>query len=202
MTMASPAQAEPAISDPDLLRSRQYAFLSRLLGAAPDSALLARIAAMQGDSTPLGLAYGALAQAAARTTPAEVEREFFELFVGVGRGELLPYASFYLTGFLNERPLAELRGDLARLRVARAEDRHEPEDHIAAICEVMAGLASGRFAAEGLDDAAFFARHLRPWAPAFFDDLARAPSAAFYAAAAGVGSAFMAIETRAFALEA
>jgi TorA maturation chaperone TorD len=202
MSAASPALAEPALSDPDLLRSRQYAFLSRLLGAAPDAALLGQIAAMTGDATPLGRAYGALAQAAARTTPAAVGREFFELFVGVGRGELLPYASFYLTGFLNERPLAELRRDLARLGVVRADGRHEPEDHMASVCEVMAGLASGRFAADGADEAAFFARHLAPWAGQFFDDLAVAPSAGFYRPVAEIGRTFVDIETRAFALGA
>jgi TorA maturation chaperone TorD len=200
MTSASPATAERAQDDADLLRSRQYALLSRLLGAPPDAALLAQIAALAGDATPLGRAYGALAAAAARTPAEAVSREFFELFVGVGRGELLPYASFYLTGFLNERPLAELRRDLARLGVGRAEGRHEPEDHIAFLCEVMAGLASGRFAAAGIDQAAFFARHLAPWAAQFFDDLAIAPSAAFYRPLAEIGRHFMDIETRAFAL--
>lgn len=201
MTTASPARSGQAEDDADLLRSRQYAFLSRLLGAAPDTALLAQVAAMSGDRSPLGQAYGALA-AAARTTEAAVAREHFDLFVGVGRGELLPYASFYLTGFLNERPLAELRRDLALLGVARADGRHEPEDHIASVCEVMAGMASGRFAAPELDEAAFFARHLAPWAGQFFDDLASAPSAAFYRPVAEIGRLFVEIETRAFALGA
>jgi TorA maturation chaperone TorD len=200
MTAASPATAERAIDDAELLRSRQYAFLSRLLGAAPDAALLAQIATVTGDATPLGRAYSALAAAASETSAEAVAREFFELFVGVGRGELLPYASFYLTGFLNERPLADLRTDLARLGVARAEGRHEPEDNIAFLCEVMAGLASGRFAAPGTDEAAFFARHVAPWAAQFFDDLAIAPSAAFYRPLAEIGRHFMDIEIRAFAL--
>jgi TorA maturation chaperone TorD len=202
MTTASPARSGQAEDDADLLRSRQYAFVSRLLGAAPDASLLAQVAAMSGDRSPLGQAYMALAAAAARTDEPAVAREHFDLFVGVGRGELLPYASFYLTGFLNERPLAELRRDLARLGVARADGRHEPEDHIASICEVMAGMASGRFAAPELDEAAFFARHLAPWAGQFFDDLAAAPSAAFYRPVAEIGRLFMEIETRAFALGA
>lgn len=202
MTTASPARSGPAEDDADLLRSRQYAFLSRLLGAAPDAALLAQIAGMSGDRSPLGQAYGALAAVAGRTQEAAAAREHFDLFVGVGRGELLPYASFYLTGFLNERPLAELRRDLARLGVARADGRHEPEDHIASVCEVMAGMASGRFAAPALDEAAFFARHVAPWAGAFFDDLAAAPSAAFYRPVAEIGRLFLEIETRAFALGA
>lgn len=200
MSIASSALAGQAVSDTDLLRSQQYGFLSRLFGAAPDSGLLGQIAALRADVTPLGSAYGVLARAAAKATAKAVEREFFELFVGVGRGELLPYASFYLTGFLNERPLADLRGDLARLGVARAEGRHEPEDHIASVLEVMAGLASGRFVGRGLDEAAFFARHVQPWAGQFFDDLAVAPSADFYRPVAEIGRLLIDIETRAFAL--
>jgi TorA maturation chaperone TorD len=202
MSIASPARAGQAEDDADLLRSRQYALLSRLLGAAPDAALLAQMSAMRGDRTPLGQAYGALAEAAAATTEAAAAREHFDLFVGVGRGELLPYASFYLTGFLNERPLAELRSDLARLGVARADGRHEPEDHIASVFEVMAGMASGRFAATEVSEAAFFARHVAPWAGQFLDDLAAAPSAVFYRPVAGIGRLFVEIETRAFALGA
>jgi hypothetical protein len=107
----------------------------------------------------LGQAYGALARTAAVTSAKEVDREYFELFIGVGRGELLPYTSFYLTGFLNERPLADLRADLARLGIARAEGRHEPEDHIALLFEVMADMAHGEIAG---DQAAFFDRHIGP----------------------------------------
>jgi TorA maturation chaperone TorD len=200
MSIASSALAGQAVTDTDLLRSQQYGFLSRLLGAAPDSELLRQIAGMAGDSTPVGRAYAALAMAAAGADAGRIGREFFELFVGVGRGELLPYASFYLTGFLNERPLADLRGDLARLGVARADGRHEPEDHIAFVLEVMAGLASGRFAGGGLHDKAFFARHVAPWAGQFFDDLAIAPSADFYRPVAEIGRLLIDIETRAFAL--
>lgn len=181
----------------DILRAEHYGFLARLLAAAPSADLLADIAAVKGDDTALGQAYGALARSAAATRPEAAEKEFFELFIGVGRGELLPFTSFYLTGFLNERPLAELRADLARLGVARAEGRHEPEDHIALLFEVMAGMARGDVAG---DQAAFFDRHIAPWAAQFFDDLAIAPSARFYRALARVGRLFMDIEARAFAL--
>ncbi len=145
MTNASPAEAVPALPEQDALRSRQWALLARLLAAAPDADTLAALAALEGDETALGQAYGVLARMAAETDAATVEREFFELFIGVGRGELLPYASFYLTGFLNERPLADLRRDLGAMGVVRADGRHEPEDHVASIAEVMAGLAAGEF---------------------------------------------------------
>jgi TorA maturation chaperone TorD len=180
-----------------MLRAQQYGFLARMLAAAPSGETLAEVAAIKGDDTALGQAYGALARTAAATTAKEVEKEFFELFIGVGRGELLPYASFYLTGFLNERPLADLRADLARLGIARAEGRHEPEDHIAMLCEVMAGMARGDIVG---DQAAFFDRHIAPWAAQFFDDLAIAPSAKFYRPLAEIGRLFVDIEARAFAL--
>ena len=126
------------------LRAQHYGFLARLLSEAPDGELLGQIATMAGDETAFGQAYGALARKAAQVSPEAVANEHFELFVGVGRGELLPYASFYLTGFLNERPLAELRADLRVMGVERAPGRFEPEDHIAFILEVMAQLGARR----------------------------------------------------------
>ncbi|MGY6695092.1 MAG: TorD/DmsD family molecular chaperone [Roseinatronobacter sp.] len=190
-------------SDPiDVARSQQYGFLARLLSAPPDAGQLAQISRLQGDETPMGRAFSALAGAANVANPQAIEREFFELFVGVGRGELLPYASFYLTGFLNERPLAELRGDLARLGVARAEGRHEPEDHIALLLEVMAEMAGGQISVTPEQQAAFFNRHIAPWAAQFFDDLAIAPSAQFYQPLAEIGRLLTDIESRAFSLAA
>lgn len=201
MTTASSQKRGPAIDVEDVLRSRQYSFLSRILYRAPEAELIDSVAAMTGDETVLGQAYAALAARAALASPAAVQREFFELFIGVGRGELLPYASFYQTGFLNERPLAEVRADMARLRLQRAEGRHEPEDHIATLFEVMAELAAGRIApANGVSEADFFARHIVPWANQFFDDLAIAPSADFYRPVAEVGRIFMEIESRAMSM--
>lgn len=167
--------------------------------------MLAVLCSLQPDATALGQAWGAVARAAANMTPDQVAQEHFDLFVGVGRGELLPYASFYLTGFLNERPLADLRRDLAVMGVERIDGRHEPEDHIASLCDVMAGLAEGRFSADALGCGArgedgFFARHLQPWAAQFFDDLAMAPSARFYRPVAEVGRIFLDIEARGFEL--
>lgn len=202
---SSLADAGAIISDQDVLRAQHWSALARLLVAAPDAGTLGALAAVEADDSPLGRAWGALSARAAAADPVEVGQEYFELFVGVGRGELLPYASFYLTGFLNERPLAELRRDLGALGVERAAGRHDPEDHIATLCEVMAGIASGGFDASGLGcggagEAGFFARHLEPWAAQFFDDLSRAPSADFYRAVAEVGALWIGIETRAFAL--
>src|SRR3546814_66997 len=132
----------------DLLRAQEYDLLAALLGRAPTSDVLERVSELRGDASPLGLAHTALAECASRCDSHEISREFFDLFIGVGRGELLPYASYYLTGFLNERPLALIRDDLDLLGVERSENQHEPEDHIAILCEVMAGLAAGRFGGE------------------------------------------------------
>lgn len=207
MSIASKAQATPAVSEYEELRAQQWRLISALLVKAPDQDMLDAVAGLTGDDTALGQAYTALAQAASEASPEEVAREFFELFVGVGRGELLPYASFYLTGFLNERPLADLRRDLQMMGVERAKGRFEPEDHIASVAEVMAGLALGDFDAGVMGcgaagEAGFFARHLQPWGAQFFDDLAVAPSARFYRSVAEIGRIFMDIEIRAFALEA
>lgn len=205
MDIAHKSDADVLIEEPDILRAQQWGLLARLLSAAPDASTLEALAQLKGDDSALGQSYRILARTAQTSDPETIEQEFFELFVGVGRGELLPYASFYLTGFLNERPLADLRRDLAVIGVERAKDRHEPEDHIASLSEVMAGLADGTFDASPLGcgaagEAGFFARHLQPWAAQFFDDLAIAPSAEFFRAVAEVGRTFIDVETRAFEL--
>ena len=87
------------VDEVDAARAQEYALLSVLLARAPDAALLERLAALRGDATPLGLAHTALAEAASRTHAERVEREYFDLFIGLGRGELLPYGSYYLSGF-------------------------------------------------------------------------------------------------------
>ncbi len=97
-----------------------------------------------------------------------VGREYFDLFVGLGRGELLPYASYYLTGFLYERPLARLRGDLKRLGIEQTEGQSEPEDHAAILCEIMAGLAGGDIDAPPGADREIFEKHMAPWIGRFF----------------------------------
>jgi len=155
---------------------------------------------LRGDATPLGIAHAALAQAASETTVERVEREFFNLFIGLGRGELLPYGSYYLTGFLHERPLARLRADLAPLGIERAEGNNEPEDHAATLCEIMAGLVSGGLPAPHGTDQQIFEKHLSPWIARFFADLERAETANLYRRIGTLGRVFMEVEKEAFAL--
>jgi len=188
------------IDETDLARVQEYALLSALLASAPDAALLEKIGKLRGDASPLGVAHAALAEIAAETSVERVEREFFDLFVGLGRGELLPYGSYYLTGFLHERPLARLRDDLQALGIERAEGEVEPEDHAAILCEIMAGLISGWFGAAAGSDQRLFEKHLAPWFGRFFADLEQAEAARFYRRVGALGRTFFAIETEAFAL--
>lgn len=189
---------ENVIDPVDAARSREYALLSALLSSAPPNALLDQIARLSGDATPLGRAHAVLADAASRTVASAVESEYFHLFVGLGRGELLPYASYYLTGFLNERPLSRLRADLAALGIERVENNVEPEDHAATLCEVMAGLADGRFAASTDAQRVFFENHLSSWIGRLFSDMERAETASLYRSVGALGRLFIDIETEAF----
>jgi len=181
-------------------RAQEYALLAAMLARAPDVRLVQKLATLRGDATPLGVAHAALAQAASETTTERVEREYFDLFIGLGRGELLPYGSYYLTGFLHERPLARLRSDLAPLGIERAEGNVEPEDHASTLCEIMAGIVSGKLPAPEGADQQIFEKHLAPWIGRFFADLERAEAAHLYRHVGTLGRVFMDIESQAFAL--
>ena len=189
------ASADHAV---DAARAQEYALLAALLLSAPSPALLERIAQLRDDATPLGRAHANLAEAASQAVAADVEREYFDLFVGLGRGELLPYASYYLTGFLNERPLSRLRDDLTALGIERVENNFEPEDHAAALCEIMAGLASGRFPASPEVQRAFFEKHVSRWMGRLFADMETVKSAKFYRSVGALGRLFLEIESEAF----
>lgn len=198
---AEQGAATTGIDPVEAARGSEYLLLASLLRRAPTAELLQSISKLQGDSSALGLAHLALADAAARTTPEQVGEEYFALFIGIGRGELLPYASYYLTGFLHERPLARLRGDLGRLGIERADGNFDPEDHLGLLFEVMGGLANGTFPGGLAAQKEIFTRHIRGWAPRFFDDLAKAQSARFYRYVAAVALGYLAIESQAFDIE-
>jgi TorA maturation chaperone TorD len=191
---------QPEVDEVDAARACEYALLATLLARAPDQALLDRIAGLHGDASPLGLAHVGLAEAARQSSAERAEREYFDLFIGLGRGELLPYGSYYLAGFLHERPLARLRESLARLGIERAAGQAEPEDHAAILCEIMAGLASGRFQAPEGAARALFEEHLAPWMKRFFTDLEQAEAAELYRRIGTLGRVFIGIEREAFAL--
>jgi TorA maturation chaperone TorD len=188
------------VDEVDTARAQEYALLAMLLTRAPDAALLSKISQLRADASPLGLAHAALAEAAEKTTAEKVEREFFDLFIGVGRGELMPYGSYYLTGFLHERPLARLRDDLGRIGIARAEGVVEPEDHAGILCEIMSGLASRTLPAPPDSERMIFDKHMAPWVGRFFTDLENAGAADFYKRLGTLGRVYMDIEAEAFDL--
>ncbi|WP_114961710.1 TorD/DmsD family molecular chaperone [Tritonibacter mobilis] len=198
--MTDAAVTTERVSEEDRLRADLYNYLGLMLASPPSEMLLEQTAGLSGDETPLGQAITQLARVAKRTKPAGAEREFNALFIGLGRGELLPYASYYLTGFLNEKPLAALRNDMSARGLSRAPNVFEPEDNIASLMEMMGAMIVGRFgAATSLaEQKTFFNKHIGPWAAHFFADLEGAKNSVLYASVAAVGRAFMEIETEGF----
>lgn len=201
---ATPAVADPRVgvelSEEDRSRSALYRMLGKVLVAPPDGVAREALSGLRGDDSPLGQALNALATRAAELQD-DLQREYHDLFIGLGRGELVPYGSYYLTGFLNEKPLAALRRDMARLGIARRQSVREPEDHVGAVLEMMAGLIDGGFAVPVGDIAAqqrFFVTHVEPVAPRFFADLEKAETAHFYRPVARVGRLFLEVEASAF----
>lgn len=188
------------IADMDRARADLYNFLGALLAGPPDEMLLAQTAGLTGDDTDLGQAIGTLAKLARVTKPKAAESEFNKLFIGLGRGELLPFASYYLTGFLNEKPLALLRQDMLAKGMQRSETVFEPEDSIASLMEMMAAMIVGRFGtpADITAQKQFFNKHIGPWAEHFFTDLEEAKTSVFYTPVGTVGRIFMSVEAEAF----
>ena len=190
------------LSPEDTARAGVYRLLAALLRAAPADSLLAVISKLdlvQGDNSPAPTeadmfnAWQALTAAAESASAAELDDEYHDLFIGISRGELMPYASWYLTGFLMEKPLADLRADLQVLGLEQHEDIKEPEDHVAALCEAMALLIeSGELYAD--QQQKLFTHHIQPWMSQFFVDLQAARSAQFYRAVGGFGKNFLNIE--------
>lgn len=190
----------------DELRSRVYALLGALLAGPPRAELLERLAGIGNDDEnpagedDLGRAWHSLGAAARRLDVETLDDEYHALFIGISRGELVPYASWYLTGLLMEQPLADLRSDLQSLGIQRQDEVSEPEDHAGALCQVMALLShsrsDGQAAANYSSQQAFVARHLAPWIKRFFQDLENAEAADFYCSVAQLGNAFIDFEWR------
>jgi TorA maturation chaperone TorD len=192
-------EAKAALPEGDAVRANAYSLLGALLGVPPTEEILGLLRQIEpesgSDERDMASAWACLRLTAERAKVASLEDEYHDLFIGIGRGELVPYASWYMTGFLMDRPLAVLRGDLAELGVERREDVKEPEDHIAALCETMAMLTTS----EEHDIAVqrrFFQAHVEPWAKTFFVDLQKANSARFYKAVGQFGEQFVNFEQK------
>lgn len=188
------------VDEIDRARAQEYALLATLLSRRPDTQMIRRLALLRGDASQLGLAHAALGEAAARADETSAGREYFDLFTGLGRDTLLPYASHYLTGSLYGRPLARLRETFQKLGIERSAEHSEPEDHVGILCEIMAGLICGEIAGAAGADREFFENHLARWIRRFFVDLEHARTADFYARVGSLGRVFIEIETEAFAL--
>ena len=194
--------ADPIVAEEDALRADLYDLLGALLARPPSKDLLQRVAALTGDGSELGQAIQTLAHMSGMLKPEGIETEFNTLFIGLTRGELMPYASYYKTGFLHEKPLAILRNDMRRLGIERAPNVYEPEDNMASLCEMMAGLIRGTFGSGAGTDKDFYNTHLAQWAGHFFTDLEGAKASVFYAPVGAIGRAFMEIEREAYRMEA
>ncbi|MEA3302206.1 MAG: molecular chaperone TorD family protein [Pseudomonadota bacterium] len=178
-------------------RAAAYALLAALLRNPPDAGLLSQVSGFSQDDAStdeLGLSMSMLGLAASSCNVQQVDDEFHDLFIGLGRGELVPYGSWYLTGFLMEKPLSRLRDDLALLGFERAGNFTEPEDHVAALCEVMVMLI-GECEDESTQKK-FFEAHIGSWFERFFSDLSEAKSAVFYKSVGRFGAMFTALEKR------
>ncbi|MCP4233206.1 MAG: molecular chaperone TorD family protein [Aestuariibacter sp.] len=183
-------------------RASAYALLAALLRTPPDQAMLEYLTGLSDGGEPDGdellLAMSGLALSAIHHSTVAIDEEFHDLFIGLGKGEVAPYASWYLTGYLMEQPLSNLRTDLARLGFARSEDITEPEDHAAALCEVVAIMIGD--AVDLAVQREFFQSHMADWLERFFEDLDRADSAVFYKSVACFGVAFVRLEKQYFSM--
>lgn len=198
--MDEEALAISDVAEEDVLRANTYSFLARMLARPPDVSALEAAASLRGDGSEFGSALGELGTVARGTSLDAAVQEFRDLFEAVGEPELSPYASFYLTGYLYEEPLARVRQDMATLGIARADSVSEPEDHIASLFEVMYGIITGAFGPpEPLSrQRAFFEEHIGSWADRFFIDLEASPSSDFYSPVGKAGRIFLEIEKQAF----
>ncbi|UVW27400.1 molecular chaperone [Massilia sp. H6] len=211
-TTAFTAIAMP-LSGEDQARADLYALLARLLLAAPDGALLAALAhadpiCAEGGDPALERAWEQLSTASSVMEPDVVSDEFDTLFISIGSPPVNPYGSRYLSGFMNDTPLAELRGDLAKYGVQRVRGVGEFEDHLGSLCEVMRVLVAGapapfRLARQPVaHQQQFFEAHIAPWYARCVADIAAAQGANYYRLVAQLAKAFLDIEAEAFAVGA
>ena len=193
-----------AIDSSDAARAEIYLLLGALLAGPPDDAVLALLQEMsieEQEATPMTPTWQALQTAARAADIKQVDEEYFSLFIGLGRGELVPYASFYIHGFLMEKVLASLRNELTTLGFELQEGISEPEDHVAALCETMGMIISESGLSLG-EQSVFFKTYIASWMGDFFAELHEAESADFYRAVAQLGQQFLEIESQYLCMQA
>ncbi len=203
--MSEVMQAEQQDEDAQAQASRAgtYRLLASLLCDVPSREVLDQLALLPKEmdqEDAMSVAFAALPASVEIFSQEQIATEYHDLFIGVGRGEMLPYASFYLTGFLMEKPLGILRDDLAALGYAREDGIKEPEDHIAFLAEVMSLMIIDQVGFEQQKE--FFEAHIVPWASRFFSELIAAESAVFYSRVGELGLAFIGFEQSYFSMSA
>ncbi|MFN8988235.1 MAG: molecular chaperone [Burkholderiales bacterium] len=197
-------EAPRAIEPEDQARADYYALLAHLFYRAPDARLLQASAIAEPPSGVLAPAWQRLADASNVVPEDAVHEEYDAVFVGVGKPPVMLYGSFYMAGFMMEKPLAALRQDLGELGFVRAESVREPEDHLAAICDVMRAMILGDLENKPRPveaQKAFFLTHVKPW---IFDCVAAISAyhqANFYKHVAGFAKSFFEVEIEAFEIE-
>ena len=191
------------IDEEDQLRADMYSFLASLLRAEPSADLVEQLTLLKSDNTPIGNAIKILAKLASSLDLHEIRDEYVKIFIGVGRGEILPFASYYLTGFLKDKPLAKLRNDMKEIGIEMSADVKEPEDHIASLFDIMSGIILGKFDRKFsiTEQRDFFNKHLAPWVELLMRDIEASKIAVFYAPVGTLGREFIEIERSSFKMD-
>jgi TorA maturation chaperone TorD len=190
--------------DEETARAEVYGVLAALFYAPPSPELMAQLRVAVTEAPAAGgfleEPWRQLVGAARELSDPEVADEYDALFGGVGKPDVMLFGSYYLSGFLNEKPLAQLRGDLAALGLSREDGVNETEDHFACVCEVMRYLIAGDDVevANLTQQQKFFSTHLQPWGLSLCDAIEQHPQARFYAALAGFVRAFLSVEAQGF----
>jgi TorA maturation chaperone TorD len=200
MTTVQNVRIERPDQGEEAARADLYGLLADLFYAPPSQVLIDQIAASptEGEGT-LQQAWAELVDACSRARHETVREEYETLFIGVGKPEVILYGSYYLSGFMMEKPLAELRADLARLGIERAEEISESEDHIATLCAVMRYLIESGDESDGLaQQQSFFAAHMRKWVGDCCEAIETHPQAVFYRPVARLARVFFDVEALAF----
>ena len=201
MSSAQPLKFEAQDDGEETARADLYGLLAGLFYSPPSQELLSAIASAPSEGGGmLRDAWNALADACGQADANALREEYESLFIGVGKPELMLYGSYYLSGFLMEKPLAALRSDLFRLGLERPADVPESEDHIAMLCEVMRYLiaADDPLVANITAQKKFFGTHIQPWAMQMCDAIEAHPCAGFYRHVATLAKRFIEVETQAF----
>ena len=190
------------INEEDQLRADMYSFLANLLRAEPDEKLVEQLTFLKSDDSPIGKSIKTLSKLATSLDLPTIRDEYVKIFLGVGRGEILPFASYYLTGFLKDKPLAKLRQDMQEIGIKLEDEVKEPEDHIATIFDMMSGLILGKFEKKCsiADQKDFFNNHLAPWVDLLMRDIESSKIAVFYSPIGTIGKEFMEIERASFSM--